>query len=428
MQRLQQLLGGPMLAPVRERLRRHFRSGAAKEASAALRLSGLDAATHAALGQLTGQPARAARSLSLDIAALDQRLRDAGLADSLRDALERLDGPIIDHAALRDEARSQWQRMIDSVETGACLRAWLSTPQALKILKRTARDPATAQTLLAAADRILRRLPLGGTPRSQLAAQSVGDAHALDAGRPLARLVLAAWIEARPSAANRGIGAQPAPDDAGFAAAHRSGAPDENGVQDSLRDAWASAGVLVNELARPCLCLNLPAPSAPMAWTPGEPHYLSLRTLMRNPLQWSLRGRAVFVCENPNVVAIAADRLGAGCAPLLCTEGMPSAAQRTLLSQLVDGGAQLHYHGDFDWPGIRIANHVFSTWPALPWRLGVDDYLDAAGRWSDSPHGLEGKAVVARWDADLLPAMQRYGIAVAEEAMVDPLLQDLQAG
>ena len=33
--------------------------------------------------------------------------------------------------------------------------------------------------------------------------------------------------------------------------------------------------------------------------------------------------RTVFVCENPSVVAAAADRLGRRCRPLLCTEGSP---------------------------------------------------------------------------------------------------------
>lgn len=146
---------------------------------------------------------------------------------------------------------------------------------------------------------------------------------------------------------------------------------------------------------------------------------------MRNPLRWSLQGRAVFVCENPNIVAIAADELGARCAPLVCTEGMPAAAQGALLSQLVDGGAQLHYHGDFDWPGIRIANHVIARWAALPWRFGAGDYRSAAGRCSDRLRDLDGKAVAAQWDSDLLPAMQLCGLAVTEEAVVEQLFQDL---
>ena len=45
--------------------------------------------------------------------------------------------------------------------------------------------------------------------------------------------------------------------------------------------------------------------------------------------------------SDPNIVSIAADRLGAACAPLVCTDGMPAAAQRVLLKQLSDAGAKL---------------------------------------------------------------------------------------
>lgn len=55
------------------------------------------------------------------------------------------------------------------------------------------RDPARAQQLLVATDIVLRRLPEEGLPRSQLAAETLGDAHALDTGRPVATLVLSAW-------------------------------------------------------------------------------------------------------------------------------------------------------------------------------------------------------------------------------------------
>lgn len=101
----------------------------------------------------------------------------------------------------------------------------------------------------------------------------------------------------------------------------------------------------------------------------GEPGYLSLRRLLRSPPAWAVADVTVYVCENPNLMAIAADRVGARCAPLVCTDGMPAAAQRTLLAQLAQAGARLRYHGDFDWAGLRIANHVMRTWEARPWRF-----------------------------------------------------------
>ena len=46
--------------------------------------------------------------------------------------------------------------------------------------------------MLAAAQAVLGKLPAAGTPRSRLAAEALGDAHALDSGRPVATVVLAA--------------------------------------------------------------------------------------------------------------------------------------------------------------------------------------------------------------------------------------------
>jgi len=81
-------------------------------------------------------------------------------------------------------------------------------------------------------------------------------------------------------------------------------------------------------------------------------------------------------------VAIAADCVGARCARLVCTDGIPAAAQRTLLAQLAQAGARLRYHGDFDWAGLRIANHVMRTGQARPWRFMARDYEAAA---TDAP-------------------------------------------
>jgi uncharacterized protein (TIGR02679 family) len=136
-------------------------------------------------------------------------------------------------------------------------------------------------------------------------------------------------------------------------------------------------------------------------------------------------GVTVFVCENPNLMAIVADRLGAVSAPLVCTDGMPGAAQRTLLTQLELAGARLMYHGDFDWPGITIANHIMSTWHMSLWRFGTKDYEVAATTVTSMRHGLSGACVAASWDPKLMFEMQRHGIAIAEESVATFLLADL---
>ena len=95
-------------------------------------------------------------------------------------------------------------------------------------------------------------------------------------------------------------------------------------------------------------------------------------------LRWAVAPRDGYVCENPNLVAIAADALGPHCAPLVCTDGMPAASQRAVLSQMVCAGARLRYHGDFDWPGIAIGNAVVET--SAPY-LGVSAQTITAPRW-----------------------------------------------
>jgi uncharacterized protein (TIGR02679 family) len=122
------------------------------------------------------------------------------------------------------------------------------------------------------------------------------------------------------------------------------------------------------------LCLNLPAETTTAAgralasWSEvGQPVYLTARQLLRDPpLFPSLRGRRVYVCENPTVVAEAANVLGSASAPLVCASGHPAGAATVLLRLLAASGAHLLYHGDFDWPGITIANGLFARFGVAP--------------------------------------------------------------
>lgn len=390
--RLQRLLGGDALAALRKRLRQRYERGAP---TAVVRLGALNEAEHAALAALAGRPARYVRSMQIDVAEIDAALARAGLATSLRDALEQLDGPIIDGAAQRLRVRSHWEQLVEGCEH-AGLRAALQTALGLGLLKRLAASrPETGARLVRDADRVLRRLPAAAMPRAQLAVAALGDAHALDAGTPVATLVLMAL--------RQGI---PADDEA-----------------ERARDVWAAVGVLVNELARPALALNLPGATGAQ---PGEPAYLSLRRLLRSPPAWAVTGHPVFVCENPNLLAIAADQLGPRCAPLVCTDGMPGAAQRVLLTQLRAAGATLHYHGDFDWPGLRIGNQLVREHAARPWRFSATDYRAALVGAPRPGRRLDDAAVRALWDDALEGAMLAERLAIDEEGIADVLLGDLR--
>lgn len=424
--RLQRLLGGPALSPLRLRLRRHFERQGSGETAQTLQLTRLGAAEREALALLTGRSSQAARSMRIDIARIDAALRAAGVCDSLREALERLDGPIADRAAARAAVQAAWSALAHEADRDARLQVWLQTAVSATLLKRLAhRDAVAAASLLAQADAVLRRLPAAGLTRAQLAAQTLGNAHALDAGQPVASLVLAVWrcseaaMETSRQDAPFGPDKTPGEDTEDQADAARV-------VDERVRDVWARAGVLVNELARPALMLNLPVVDrAAAGWTPGEPAHLSLRRLLRTPPAWAVEGTTVFVCENPNLLAIAADSLGVRCAPLVCTDGMPAAAQRTLLNQLQHAGARLYYHGDFDWPGLQIANHVARSWKARPWRMAASDYEAAVKTAPPARRDLVETDVTAVWDPLLAAAMRRHGLSIAEEAVADGLLEDL---
>ncbi|MBA2239583.1 MAG: TIGR02679 family protein [Lysobacter sp.] len=404
--RLQRLLGGETLAPLRLRLRRRFERAAAAAGQQAFRIGRLTPAEHAALARLQGRPARFSASMQVDVAVIDAALRDAGVADSLRAALERIDGRMVDRAAERAATGTRWRMMIAGCEQPV-LASLLQESAGIGLLKRlSGQDSSLAARTLADAAAVLEQLPAHGMSRARLAADVLGDAHALDKGRAVATLVLAVLRSILSGAATMG----PRVD------------PDSARLQNpSSRALWASAGVLVNELARPALVLNVPGTIT----TPGEPTYLSLRRLLRSPPEWVVQGRTVFVCENPNLLAIAADHLGAGCAPLVCTDGMPAAAQRTVLAQLARAGATLRYHGDFDWAGMRIGNHVMREHGAGPWRFDASDYRNAL-RVAPSPgRQLQGAAVEASWDEALTATMRAAKLAIDEEMVAGCLLEDL---
>jgi len=402
-ERLRRLLGGDDLARLRKRLRRHFERVALDAPPGTLRLGEVSPREYDALASLMGRRPRPASSIQIDVAVIDMALSRAGIAPSLKAALESLDGRILHLATARAEALARWSAVVEGARHPG-LAQLLRTPRGLGLLKRLVRqDVDAAACVRDNADLVLRRLPSQGQPRAQIAAEILGDAHALDGGQPAATLVLAVLRKDAP------IGLE---------------ASEVDLLEEDDRTLWARAGVLVNELARPALFLNLPTRAgSTLGGEAGEPAHATLRKLLRLPPALAVAGRSVYVCENPNLVAMAADRLGPRCAPLICTDGMPAAAQRTLLAQLLRAEASLLYHGDFDWPGLRIANFVMRFCGARPWRYSAADYTSSV----DCTPGqtLAGAPTVADWDASLAPAMQERGVAIPEEALAAVLFEDL---
>jgi uncharacterized protein (TIGR02679 family) len=390
-ERLLRLLGGAELSDLRGRLRRRYELGPSDGKLTSIQVTKLNQTERIALASLVGRKGGVAASITIDVAEVDRALSDAGIAPSLRVALELLDGPIAHRETELGRIRDSWASVLVGC-THADLVVYLSSPLNFGVLKRlSGNQPDCASVICRQIEGILGRLPAAGIPRAQIAAELLGDAHGLDNARPVATLTLAVL---------------------------RSRASTDTGDD---RDTWAAVGILVNELARPALFMNVPCRGLTVSL--GEPQYASLRLLARRPRDWAVAGRPILVCENPNLVAILADGLGTACPPVVCVDGHLGAAQRTILMQLKTAGADLRYHGDYDWPGIAIANNVIAKYGAVPWHFSAADYAAATASAPQLAASLSGRPVIASWDADLTEAMTNIGTKIEEEAIAERIIR-----
>lgn len=410
-QRLQRLLGGADTRWLVERVRSRLERGLS--ATGTVTLAGATAAQRAAAQRLLGRPPRPGRSLSVSLDAVDTMLRQSGASpQGLVAAVEELTGgPVRPRAeAEADQARA-WDEayapLVAVCAHRAVLTEWCVRLRSSGLVSRLLGEPATAAPTLRTLSEVIAALPAEGVGLAAFAARTCGDAHALDEGRPLATLVFGA-------------------------ARALADTPDGSGAE-WRRDAWAAVGLLVDDLSATVLSLGLPGDAATSTGRvlaagtqAGQPVVLTLRQLVQAPPRPLPAGREVCVCENPAVVSAAADRLGAHCPPLVCTQGQPHSATLALLRLLAAAGARLYYHGDFDWGGVRIANGLLRRVPWLPWRYTAADYRAASATVAGPP--LTGTPTPAEWDPALTEAMNAQGTRLEEEAVLDDLLGDLEAG
>ncbi|WP_329227202.1 TIGR02679 family protein [Streptomyces canus] len=385
-----------------------------------IRLQRLTAQEREDLSLLLAKPLSTAAA-SIRLSDLDARLRTSAVGRGLAQTLAALGPALTDRRAARDAATAQRAGLWSGAEAALVTTPLASQPWAFGWLEETRRagtvarqDPHTAATILDQAIRALATLFPGPdaqpTPavwgRGELATRTTGSAHGLDDGTLLSRLVL------------RGI-----------ALACRADFPADAPGRRAL---WRLASVTPDEVSSTVLTYGL----RPIGATWGErtlreradhclETHLTLRELRALQMELPYRTR-IHVCENPRVVEAAAD---AGCSePLVCTSGSATTVVLTLLDALAAAGCAFVYHGDFDWPGIMLANRVVERYGAEPWRMGTEDYEYLATR--AQAHGtpqllLSGPRAEAVWDAELAPTMEALGIALHEEAALDLLLEDL---
>lgn len=328
--------------------------------------------------------------VTVQLAALDAHLRalsGVGLAETV--------GGFRDRPGER--ARENAARDAVLALAGSCVHAaepwfgsWLAGLS--RSLTRIVRSEIPFSQVIA----VLDALPALDEPMPVLAERVLGDTKALADGpvRGLVMRALASWH------------ALPVP----------AGAEQE-------RTLWELAGVVPDDLASQVLVLNLPAVGGVLgSWLTSAasahvPFRVTLQQLRLHPLEIS--SPALYVCENPAVLRAVA---GQSSCPLVCTEGVPSAAVHALLGCAPT--AVIHWRNDFDWTGVRLTAAALRRYPhAVPWRMSADDY--ACTTRGEVP--LAGAAAATPWDPALAEAMAGAGQALMEERLLPRLLADLDS-
>lgn len=362
-----------------------------------------------ALGEILGRARVPGPRVTVRVADVDAALSSSRVGAGLRATLEATVGPIEDRPATRAADRAAWDRLWAELRARAdddrpLTEAWLERLRATGLLRRLGGDRQTCGELGRRALAVVRDLPAEARPLAELAGSATGDPHALDPGMALTTLVLT-W-------AAMATGRERVPS----AAAER-------------RRLWAEVGVVCDPLSTSVLVLGLRlAGDGALARTlelnadAGEPVRVTLRQLATGDLH--PRAAGVRVCENPSVIAAAAERVRAVATPLVCVDGVPDAAAATLLAELAAAGTDLAFHGDFDWGGIRIGNLVARRYGTRPWRFTAADYAAAVAR-TPVTVPLSGRPVTASWDPELAGVMRASGRVIAEEQVLDDLLADL---
>lgn len=399
------LYGGPdlarLFAAARDRLER--RDG---DVGGTIRLTRLSDAERRAAAWLIGSPTSAGETVVIALTELDRALRDQRLELGLVDVVEALGGQLRHRRGERARVRAarlaplEEARAHPALTRHAVLAEWLDWLRRRGLLSSL--DPADARVTVGEALAVLERLP-GDALLSELAGQVTGRTHALDRGTLLATLcdrgvALIAGLDPVQTAADR-------------------------------RGAWGALGIVLDDVSPTVLVLGFRARGeTPLervfvaAADAGEPLVVTLR-MLRAIERIELDTSVVHICENPAVVVRAAERLGRRAAPLVCLGGVPSTAGLRLLAVLRAGGAELRYHGDFDWDGLRIANGLVDR-GVRSWRYRATDYIAAVSRTLVREPLGPGR-VGSHLDERLAVAMSVADARIYEEQVLDELVADL---
>lgn len=385
----------PLWALVRIRLESRGR-----ESRGRLSLPTLSSSAKLALKALLGQPVRR----TLDLSSLETSLIRLRIGEDLAGALASLGHNVSEESARRRAKRAISKearitaRAIVSEWPEPWAKQWVDEVIRAGILRGLTREHA--QLLFEQVRAVIAHLEQdrpAPISRVDLAARVLGSSHALDTGtRVEAAVARALAFKLGPS---------------------------------GHRDLWAQAGVHLDLTSVPVLTWRLPltqecglAQLSRSAHDAGIPLHLSRFALEAHPADVP-RGSRILVVENPRVVEAAAQMRAS--MPVISTNGQPSSTVLLLLTQLLDAGADLRYHGDFDAAGLAICGRL-SRLGLTPWRMNEADYraalaaADAAGAVLLKDQHAPGPTP---WDPALQEVFDRERRIVHEERLFPDLIE-----
>lgn len=393
-------LTGPDLAPlwqaVRERLERRGSASRGRLTTPALSTVGRHLLSSLLDRSLTA---------TVDLSELERALVRVGVGRDLVEALEALG-----YAMSFDQQRKRAERQVAKAARETVRAATLMWPEvwasywADEVIQAgliRQLDPTAASTLVANVRRCLDALSTDDQPTSRvdLAAKIVGDSHALDVGSRLGAAMTRALRQRFMTELH----------------------------DETDRNVWERAGAPSDSVSAPALTWNLPvaagsdlAPMINTATSIGVVLHLSQMAAQRYALD-GCRGVSVLVTENPRIVEAAAQRGSA--VSVVSTNGNPSTAVRLVLWRLLESGADVRYHGDFDAAGLSICRRMVE-FGLRPWQMDVAHYeaaiAEAEAAGVDLPIDKADPGATP-WDEPLREVFRHRRLVVHEERVLEAL-------
>ena len=344
---------------------------------------------------------------TVDLTNLEQALIDRGIGSNLDEALTRLGHPPSAVASRRRAEKARTIAVREAIKTQVSSwpepwsDQWAKTVKSAGLLSTL--DPQETTRLTCRVRTLLDHLnhnPSGLFSRTELAAHLYGSSHALDNNRKLFRFVEHALrLRIRRSDL------------------HGRELFEHVGIEHCLVSApvltWAIPAIKDNPLGKQIHEAN----------RGNLPLHINLYALRQNRVRVPPDTR-VLVVENPRLVEAAAQRNLPAC--VIASNGNPTTAVTTLVSQLANSRARLWFHADFDQAGFMIGNLWYKN-GHRPWMMTHTDYLNAVREAEkdglDLPVDNKPRSCgETPWDPKLRSAYQNRCLQIHEEFLADGVL------